>query len=224
MKKLLTILLLTPLLSFAQEQKENKAYKDDVYGRSFGGDEKITPETLVIPLKNQQIFYQEVVEVYGNKQEIYLKARKWFVDHFKNAKSVLQIEDKDEGVLTGKALHSYKFDSGVNSSNVSIYFTLNVEIKDGRYRIQFYDMYGTDTKTNNLLDGLHALNSGVNGRYYNPNNAKTDFNINYTDAYLKFLNGKSKKYNTKLLKGMDDQVKWLFESFAKAVRTEKEDF
>lgn len=225
MKNLILILVILPVLALGQKKSKKEGFKDDVYGRTIKKeDESITPQTLIIPLKNNAIFYEEIGEASGEKSEIYIKARKWFVDNFRNAKSVLQVEDKESGILTGKALYIYSFHSGLNTSDVSLYFTLNVDIRDGKYRIQFYDMYGSNTKTNSLADGLNALSSGLSGSVYNENDAKSNHNVNYTEAYQKFLNGKSKKFNTKLLKGMDDQVKLLFESFKGAVNTEIEDF
>lgn len=171
-------------------------------------------QNLIIPTKEGVIFYEQVAQCTDGQKDLYLKARKWFVDTFSNAKSVLQMDDKEDGKLTGKAYHTYKFNNGMSSSTVNIDFTLNLDIKDGKYRVQFYDMYGSNTNVNGGLAMLGALG----GNYKATQDATTMRQVEYNNVLNDFLAGKRVKYNKKLLDGMNDQVKILFASLEKTMK------
>jgi len=183
----------------------------------FGQDrDSEIKENLFIPTKDGAIFYEQVAQCTGNQKELYLKARKWFVDTFNNAKSVLQMDDKEDGKLAGKAFHGYRFSNGISNSNVNIDFTLNLDIKDGKYRVQFYDMYGSNTNVNSGLAVLGAL--GGNARA--SQDATTVRLVEYNTILNDYLAGKRVKYNKKILDGMDNEVKVLFASLEKAMKTQ----
>ena len=187
-----------------------------IAGASFSQSRKdsVIKENLIIPTKEGVIFYEQVAQCTDGQKELYLKARKWFVDTFKSAKSVLQMEDKEDGKLAGKAYHTYTFYNGMSSSNVNIDFTLNIDIKDGKYRVQFYDMYGSNTNVNTGLAMLGALG----GNYRATQDATTKRDVEYNKVLNDFLAGKRIKYNKKLLDGMNDQVKILFASLEKTMK------
>jgi hypothetical protein len=199
MKKLLLILLLVaPFVSSAQNI-------DDVYGspvKALARKEPEKKENVMIPTKEGLIFYEQVAQCTGNQKELYLKARKWFVDTFHNAKSVLQMEDKEDGKLAGKAFHIYMFNNGLSSSYIAIDFTLNIDIKDGKYRVQFYDMYGANTNLNGSF-GYDAMSVRT---------------IEYNKVLDDYRSGKREKYNKKLLDGMNNEVKTLFSSLEKVMK------
>jgi hypothetical protein len=214
MKILLFIFLSTfPCICFCQ--------MDDVYGTPLK-EKKYTKENLIIPTKDGRIFYEQVASCTDNRKELFLKARKWFVDTFKNAKSVLQMEDKEDGKLAGKAFYQYTFNNGISNSDVSIFFTLNIDIKDKKYRVQFYDMYGNNVNTNSLLNGVNmiagAASSGMSGTPYVPNIQSVNYEVDYNKSLNDFLNGKRIKYNGKVLDGLQNGVKDLFASLEKIMK------
>lgn len=206
MKKLLLILFFTVVATsgFAQDDKKPKKSKK----------EEIPKENLTIPTKDGVIFYEQIAQCSDNKKQLYLKARKWFVDTFKDAKSVIQMDDKEEGKLAGKAYHTYKFTNGMNTSDVDIDFTLNLDIKDGKYRVQFYDMYGTNVNVNAGLAMLGALG----GSYNATKDATTIRKVEYNQVLKEYLAGSRVKYNQKLLDGMHNEVKRLFASLEEVMK------
>jgi hypothetical protein len=96
--------------------------------------------TFSLPTKNGAIFYQQVISVDSvPKSELFDRGRMWAVDYFNSAKDVIQIADKDAGQLTGKGifvLANTKYSLGYQSS---VKFTFNIQYKDEKYRVQFYD-------------------------------------------------------------------------------------
>jgi hypothetical protein len=95
----------------------------------------------ILPMKNGSVMFEKVVEVKGKtKEQIYASLRKWFADAFKDSKSVIQVSDKEEGLITGKGNYSFYLKQSVMMSpcNGNVDFTININIKDGKFKYQIY--------------------------------------------------------------------------------------
>jgi len=132
MKKILFLILLSiPVLTFAQD----------------------APQLPVLPIDSatKQITYKAIVEVPGvTAADIYSRSREWFATAFKSANSVLQMDDKAAGKLIGKGvfMHSYLIKAGFGVTapmSYTIGFTINVTVKEGKYRVIITDFTGTNT-------------------------------------------------------------------------------
>lgn len=73
-------------------------------------------------------------EVNGIKDELFLNANRWMISTFKDARSIIQYSDKDEGTLIGKYLLYFNAFS-VSTSEESIYAIIEVTVKDRKVRI-----------------------------------------------------------------------------------------
>ena len=91
-----------------------------------------------------KITYSEIIKVDSvNSQQLYLRAKIWFVHSFVSAKNVIQLDDKEAGKLIGKGV----FD--VNTSILPkaktnagfVEFTVDIQVKDGRYKYTFTDFW-----------------------------------------------------------------------------------
>ncbi len=76
-----------------------------------------------------------------SKEQIYSIAKQWFVDNMNDASEVIQLDDEKNCILMGK----YNIPFEVNSflfGNLSGYLknTIKIQARDGRYRLQFYDV------------------------------------------------------------------------------------
>lgn len=110
------------------------------------------------------IEFQEVVKLENDsipKNILYTNAKIWFVDAFKDSKEVIQMDDKENGIIIGKGNMAYTNSKlrykGINGR---ISFTVKVEIKEGRYRYSFSDFYH-ETNVKNGYD----METIVNGVY-----------------------------------------------------------
>lgn len=124
MKRLLTILLLlgasTP---------------------SFG--ERMHP----LPTVDGRINFMEIVSVDGApKDEIYSKARIWFATAFSTSDGML-LDDKESGIIVGKGvITTREGDSRVRTlmnpqiTEKTWTFTVKIQIRDGRYKVELYDI------------------------------------------------------------------------------------
>lgn len=166
-------------------------------------------ELVEVPVNSEgRIYYEGVVKVDSTMKQtdLYRKGREWFVNTYVDAKEVLQLDDKADGKLMGKGVYKYSFFNGLNSSDVTMGFTLNLDVKDGRYRYRIYNFSGTN-KNQSALDGLSSRPSG-------PSYIKLDYDQTYAD----YKAGKRAKYNGKVTTGMDHQVKGIIASLEKAMR------
>ncbi len=100
--------------------------------------------------------YTEVVQIENkNADELYVKAKEWFVLSFNSANDVIQLDDKENKKLIGKGIK--KIEHYVNGISVplSMYFTLITEFKDGRYKCELkptsYKANGGEEYTYELL-------------------------------------------------------------------------
>ncbi len=104
-------------------------------------------QTLPIDEKTGKVAYQEVVNVNidkNSKTDLYLKGKEWIATTFKSANDVIQMDDKEGGIIIGKGV--IKIDptcevcgaSGIHKTQSGfIEFTFKIEFKDGRYRYEF---------------------------------------------------------------------------------------
>lgn len=94
---------------------------------------QLTDQLASLPYNDQtnQIEYTSVIQTSLNKDEIHISARKWMVNQFQDAKQVIQIDDKKEGLIIGKGI--------LNTGLSNLYFTIEVESKERRYKYTLKD-------------------------------------------------------------------------------------
>lgn len=83
----------------------------------------------------------ETVDSSTKKETLYLNGVEWIGKHFANANKVIQIADKDAGLLLAKGSFNYQAPgnvlSGVETRLIS--FMLKLSFKDGKYKIEMSD-------------------------------------------------------------------------------------
>lgn len=112
------------------------------------------PEIPFSKLESGEIGWTDIVEAPGlSKSDIYTKVRIWFSESFKSSNHVLQMDDKDSGIIIGKGNTRISGKGGIVGFDYVTDFTIKIEIKDGRYRSTISDIsfpimvhpYGTVT-------------------------------------------------------------------------------
>jgi hypothetical protein len=90
---------------------------------------------LFIPLFSISQEYSEIVQVEGkNADQLYSSAREWFALTFSSANDVLQMDDPVAGKLIAKGVKQVDYTGVELPTYMNMFFTLMVEIKDGRYK------------------------------------------------------------------------------------------
>lgn len=83
-----------------------------------------------------------------NKNSLYSASKQWIATSFKSANSVIQMDDKEEGVLIGKGNIDYPCTGNSwqcgGLSGAFIKFTIKIETKDNKARVTFSDIMHYD--------------------------------------------------------------------------------
>lgn len=132
MKKLLLIVLLLPVIATAQDS---------------------IPK-LPVDSTTHLVTFLRINNVPGvTKAELYARAREWFAVTFSTANKVLQMDDKENGKLVGRGslTSTYTMKIGLGMTMPSSYiidYTINITIKDFKYRIIITDFQLKNTSSN----------------------------------------------------------------------------
>jgi hypothetical protein len=153
----------------------------------------------ILPLKDGKVTYTEVVKVDTllNKDEIYKRVKRWFVDTYKSGKDVIQLDDKDNGEVIGKGNFSVLWQINfMGGMNINIWETIKINIKDGRYKYEI-----TDFRAKYLSLGAQGV-------------ARQEI-----DMALEDWNKGRDDNNKKVYPKIDTEVQTLINSLNKAVKT-----
>lgn len=154
MKKLIAIILLSTLSIFLTSCVSTKLATEEELNHTF-----------IIELQNL------------DKNTIYERSIKWIAQSFVSSKNVIDVKDKEGGLIVAKGFIGSVDYGGLINGNM--YFTLNIDIKDGKARLKFIP---TGTQIMNSTTGFdNAANNHVG--------AQKEF-IRLKESYLKFLNTK----------------------------------
>lgn len=144
-------------------------------------------ETLQLPIDTttKMITYTDVVNVDTSisKQELYSRAREWFAKAYNSSQSVIQMDDKENGKIVGKALTQvYHKSLGSNYPSGHINYTISIYLKDGRYKYEVTNFY----HTGQLVSGGNRIED------YGPceemiNTKKKTWGVSYQKAFNYYL-------------------------------------
>ena len=127
MKKIVFLLLLIPIIGFSQEKPKELTYTDVV---------KV--DSLV------------------TAKQLYINAKSWFAESYKNSKYVIQLEDKEEGKIIGNGSFPYRSNIFIgNAASVGyINYTITIYVKDGRYKYEIANIIheGASTSFGKISD------------------------------------------------------------------------
>ncbi|WP_228853279.1 DUF4468 domain-containing protein [Aegicerativicinus sediminis] len=83
---------------------------------------------------NGSFHYREVFELEGKSQEqLYNSVKKWIAVNFNDANNVIKMDSKDQIIVKGLT-------SIQNKGEVKVDFTLDIAFKEGRYKLEMYDL------------------------------------------------------------------------------------
>lgn len=156
MKKSILTLILTISCLGATAQIVTKADFEAIDMTQFdlNGDGKVKDQEAAEAIKNlyaldknNAITRVEIVDsIPKTKEQIYVDVNNWFVHSFNDGKSVIQFNDKEQGVIIGKGYVANMGSTLSFASNVDIsaWVIIKVDLKDRKMRItttiQSYEM------------------------------------------------------------------------------------
>lgn len=82
--------------------------------------------------------YQGIVTTEGKSaSDIYAKAKTWIALNFKSANDVIQLDDKENGILVVKGNTTSYYTFMKKKYPARVHFTLKIDIKDNKFRYTF---------------------------------------------------------------------------------------
>lgn len=157
----------------------------------------------VLPLKEGKIVFSEAVVIDSTKKDVlYAKAKLWFANAFKSANDVIQLDDKENGIILGKGLFKDTEKVGLAGiSNRTWKFTIKIQVKDGKYKAEIYDIDLTTDQSSPPVTANMDWYFGIKKLYDKDGNLKSyplNFAKDINNIYLGFLAEIKKAMNEKL--------------------------
>jgi len=88
---------------------------------------------------NEPINIQRIIEVTGSKDDLYLLANEWMAQTYIASSHVIQYQDKDEGVIIGRAKTGTKF---IGLGTYEFWYNMKIEARNDKVRVTLDDVYG----------------------------------------------------------------------------------
>jgi len=156
----------------------------------------LAQKTIDIPVSESSglITFEEVIDVANKtKDEIYTLGEEWIVDHFMSANSVIQMRDKENGILIGKGQHGEVLIKVLGYPVMrNINFTIKIYCKDNRAKLVF-----TDISFESFDDGQLSRQSGeemmFSKKSINKKGKPNKINIQYRENTIRI---KTKIFNS----------------------------
>lgn len=102
---------------------------------SFGQEEKLFD---ILPMKNGKVTYTGIVTVDSiNKIKLYNNVKKWFIEQYRSAKDVIQLDDKENGEVIGKGFFETNWQyTFVDERKVNVWHTVKIYLKDNKFKYE----------------------------------------------------------------------------------------
>ena len=96
-----------------------------------------------VPAKPEDLTVREVWQVPGlTRDDLFDAANKWVATHFSDDVDIIQYANRRQGIVVGKTYIPYQRPNAAGiTERYDLRFTLIVEVKDGKVRTTFTDLY-----------------------------------------------------------------------------------
>ncbi len=120
-----------------------------------------------------KIVFTEIIIVDSiDKNELFRRAKIFFVEYYKSANYVIQLEDVENATLIGKASSRFSVSGGMGVYlPLNLNYTLKIQAKEGRYKYEIYDLifsgtYGDAPAENAFDEKLYYKKKNKPNKYY----------------------------------------------------------
>ena len=101
----------------------------------------VNAQKSILPEKDGKVIFTDVVTVDSTvkKEELFNRARVWFVTEYRSANDVIQMQDKDAGIIIGKGSFIVSNGVGIMINTLKVANTIKLYFKDGKYKYEITD-------------------------------------------------------------------------------------
>lgn len=124
--------------------------------------------------ESERLTFSKVIPVENaDSKSIFVAVKSWFGMNFVSAKSVIEVEDKDAGLIIGNSLVPYsKGGLSYSAYEGDLKFTLKIQIKDNRFKVTVSNYLHEGTRNPNYELGVLTTsetftNKGMNKKFHN---------------------------------------------------------
>ncbi len=142
-------------------------------------------DSLPVPMKENSIYYEEVVNVDSllKQNDLFSRAKLWVAQNYVTTANYnpIQLEDKDNGIIIIRISFGFTSSFFIHEYHVTVHCIGKIQVKDGRYRYTFSDFtYSEYSPTNKIV--------GTKGQAYSCDNMIIQsYSSNAKKLYLSYL-------------------------------------
>lgn len=122
----------------------------------------------------ERLNFEKVIQADSvDKQSIFIALKEWFGMNFVSAKSVIEVEDKEAGLIIGNSITPYsKGGLSYSAYDGNLKYTLKIQIKDNRFKVSVTNFLHEGTKNPNYGLGIITTSEiytdkGMNKKFHN---------------------------------------------------------
>ncbi len=142
-----------------------------------------------LPINEKGIFeYIEVVQIPGaTKDQLYKQAKIYFVESFRSANHVIQLDNKEDGMIIGKGEAEMLVISGITGFEGVMRFSIKIEVRPERYRLTIYDIGNEDRNMGSPYYGNQGTYDGyfLREKYYKKSGRVRELNLATKKEFLR---------------------------------------
>ena len=117
-------------------------------------------DNFPVPLKDNSIYYEEVVNVDSllKQNDLFSRAKLWVAQRYVTTATYnpIQLEDKDNGIIIIRISFGFTSSFFIHEYHVTVHCVGKIQVKDGRYRYTFSDFTYTEYSPTNKIVGTHG--------------------------------------------------------------------
>lgn len=166
------LIFLFPILSYSQDTSLSKTF----------------------PLKDNKVVFEKIDSTNKTAEEIYSQAKVWLANAFVSSNEVIQLDDHNSKII-GKGLFKFENKGGGSLGDITTFFTIDISIKEKKYRIRLYDYLITNSNTSDNKTPIEQLHkrtyTGLSKKYFI--NAEIKIKEESENIILSFSNAINKK-------------------------------
>ncbi|BCI62242.1 DUF4468 domain-containing protein [Coprobacter secundus] len=112
----------------------------------------------------EKLTFSKVIEAKDvDKTSIYFSLRDWISTYYRDTQEVLQMDDKDAGIIIGKAIFLYSMNRPAYSAyDGKIWYSIKLQVKDGRFKAEMSNFVHENEKGNAPACNLGLITTAEN--------------------------------------------------------------